>query len=131
MWLCTPFGFFSITESVSGGMLQVRARDRKHLEDFMSSGGFRIPAEIVESDTTDYPYRIFLYHEDAAHLISRMVLSIGYGNFKDHVKKVRPEDDGYLNFLTATWARSIQMEPPNRFDHPFPEPKWHQPKEMK
>lgn len=78
MWLFTRRGFFSVVEAHDDpGSLQIRARDRSHLE------GLQLGAEIVHSTAADYPYRVILPRGVAVDVISALAQEIDYRNFKN------------------------------------------------
>lgn len=87
MWIQTTCGFFSIVEKPqdrSAGMLTVRARVRKDLEDLRSRYVPELTA-ITTSDNTDYRYRCRAPKAAVAAGIGRAVAGIDYDNFKSAI----------------------------------------------
>lgn len=95
MWVFTKIGFFSITKArpeewpnpVPEGSVQVRARVREDLENFLEATGASV--EVIETYHRDYPYRIFVSPETAAKFLFEYVEDMDYNNFKNEVAAVQ------------------------------------------
>jgi hypothetical protein len=83
MWLCTRRGFYSVVESHDGsGNIQIRARDKSHLENLHLA----LPsAPILETPKSDYPYRMIVSRDEAVEAITLLASEIDYVNFKDMI----------------------------------------------
>jgi hypothetical protein len=83
MWVFTTDGFFSIVHNkyCAEEELTVRARSETDLEKFMASCGCQV--EIMEIGHASYRYRIQVPRETVARYLSRYVMELPYGNFKD------------------------------------------------
>ena len=130
MWLCTPYGFFSIVKtdpSRKGGVdgFMIRARDREHLvtlkavmeENIAPPVGISVhdlKFDIIDSPDNDYAARIIIPRAVLPAVFELFAASITYGNFKSHVHmlehdnagKRRPSITRYLNFLHSCWSLS-------------------------
>ncbi len=85
MWLMTKHGFYSIVEKKSGEF-HIRSRERKDLENLVRG----IPlsnAQILESDTADYAFRIIVKKEDVLAVLNFLGETLDYDNFKDKVDR--------------------------------------------
>lgn len=112
MWLFTRRGYFSVVE-VPGdpGSIQIRARDRGHLE------SLRLGAEIVHTTSADYPYRAIVPKGVAVDLISALAQEIDYANFKDMVDR----EHGPRSWFAAScheiwgvlWDRAFDLRAPH------------------
>lgn len=86
MWLQTTIGFFSIVQKDGEPDLTVRARARADL-DRLRERYLPELGEIRRGEGTDYPYRAGASHAAVAHAVGRMVMDIGYANFKNEVTR--------------------------------------------
>lgn len=112
MWICSRYGFFSITESSQDKeVMQIRARKHKHLMLLRR----RCPAlqgkKIVSTVLTDYPYRIFVDRPAAVLVLMHLATDIDYSNFKDAAAEAMPEDEDYRSFLAETWRAGLRLTP--------------------
>ena len=117
MWLMTRYGFFSIVCArgkggrVLRGVMMVRARKKEHLERIKELNTGLGP--IVETDDTDYPYRIIARRRVVKALVNQITRDIDYGNFKSAAAQDDTTGDGtYITFLHAVWAAGLRMTPP-------------------
>jgi hypothetical protein len=79
MWICLSDGFLSIVEDTKKpGNLLVRARKRKHLQNFAE-------CKIEETPERDYRWRTTLPKKIVAQLVAERLLSLDYSNFKSTV----------------------------------------------
>jgi hypothetical protein len=105
MWLATKHGFFSIVKK--GGKFHVRARVRRDLENLVAVA--HINADIIESATTDYRYRIFVDGAGLGVLMMTLATTLDYGNFKGHIHDLPDQADkseAYANI----WGLMAQMQ---------------------
>lgn len=79
MWLCMNDSFFSVVSSDDPNKLQVRARNKAHLETVFPNH------EITEWPQRDYRFRVFVDRAEVAQLIARRLMDINYTNFKSSV----------------------------------------------
>jgi hypothetical protein len=83
MWIITNKSFLSIVEDrTDNTKFVVRARIKGDLEAFF--GDFI--TEVIESDTSDYRFRVFADKAVVKKKIMDSINSIDYNNFKDSVK---------------------------------------------
>ena len=68
---------------------------------------------IAETQDTDYPYRIIASKQGMSVVISSLLNSIDYTNFKDEVHDTMPLDSAYNNFLMNTWSVGLHMQEGN------------------
>jgi hypothetical protein len=102
MWVFTTSGFVSAV--YKDGALQVRARDRKSLEDLSKETA----AAIIATPLADYPYRIAITNEQFAAWVSQQALSVAYKNFKSEVADTRGY--GFAKPLNKVWSVMHEVE---------------------
>ena len=83
MWIFTTDGFISAVYKHNA--VQVRARDRKSLEDL----AIHCKSEIKHTPVADYPYRLETDRDNLATWLSKQAQLMDYGNFKSEVEAVR------------------------------------------
>lgn len=124
MWLMTPFGFFSIVaaytpaEGYGCGLRMIRARKREHLVALRTRHP-HLPA-ILQTDNTDYPYRIVADAGDVTRVVMALAEDICYGNFKAAAKATVPEDGAYHDFLHTVWRAGLGLTPKVDYTHVYP-----------
>jgi hypothetical protein len=118
MWLMTKYGFFSIVNAWKSkdekvpatDKMMVRCRNSDHMvclrERFASHLG---QAEIITTENTDYPCRIIISSETAAHIMQELVKEMDYINFKNEVAEKRPKDKSYVSFLHDVWYKGLSL----------------------
>ncbi len=80
MWILSRHGFYSIVQK-EPDRFHVRSRERRDLENLVRE----IPllrAEILESRTADYAFRIILGADQVPAVMKTLGDSVTYGNFK-------------------------------------------------
>jgi hypothetical protein len=115
MWLFTRYGFFSVTvSSVDPGTMQIRARDRGHLERLIE----RFPGElgaaaILETKDSDYRFRLIVKRSEWPTLAARLAADIDYGNFKSDAAKRFGTKSEYVHALHDVWGtmHGLQAKP--------------------
>jgi hypothetical protein len=83
MWLMTKYGFYSIVQK-QPGEYHVRSRERKDIENLVT----RLPLaqfQIIESERSDYAFRIIVKKEDVLAILKFLGGIIDYDNFKDKI----------------------------------------------
>ena len=83
MWIFTTDGFISAVYKHNA--VQVRARDRKSLEELAS----HCKSEIKHTPVADYPYRLETDRNNLATWLSKQAQLMDYSNFKSEVEAVR------------------------------------------
>lgn len=122
MWLFTKYGFFSVVcarqgdggrrQPVDPHRIMIRARLRRHLEVLQS----RLPdslggAEIVETPTTDYAFRLFVSKEDWTKAAAQLASEVDYDNFKSAVARSGDDGDGrYSESLHDVWETMHRLQ---------------------
>lgn len=112
MWLFTRYGFFSVTQptrdnpdSKASKLVQIRARMRMHLQALQARFPVGLAGEILESDDTDYRFRLIVARDRFARVASALVNELDYSNFKGacdhHGTWLGP---GYSDALHQVWA---------------------------
>jgi hypothetical protein len=97
MWIFLNDAFFSIVADMEDPeVLVVRARVQGDLERTFGSD-----LDIIESDDSDYRFRVFLYRDFVAHVIHEKVLHVDYYNFKSSIAK---DDKDRNHFYLRVWA---------------------------
>ena len=102
MWVFTTTGFVSAV--YKDGALQVRARDRRSLNELSKDSG----ASIVATPLADYPYRIAITNEQFSKWLQAQVLGINYKNFKSEVADSRGY--GFAKPLNQVWSVMHDVE---------------------
>ncbi len=86
MWLMTKHGFYSIVRKQED-VYHVRAREQKDLENLVQ--GVPLPrATIVESDYTDYRFRIIVKKEHVLAVLRFLGDNLDYSNFKNTIDRM-------------------------------------------
>ena len=102
MWVFTTSGFVSAV--YKDGALQVRARDRKSLEELSKETA----AAIIATPLADYPYRIAITNEQFSKWLSQQVMSVDYKNFKSEIADTRGY--GFAKPLNQVWSAMHEVE---------------------
>lgn len=126
MWLMTKHGFYSIVCAHDDkgqphkNLMMIRARKKEHLERIMEYSGAL--GDIVETDNTDYPYRIIADRDVVVPLAGRLMDEVDYSNFKKAAAAPTgtPGDAAYQTFLHSVWASGLHMEPRGRKVNGYP-----------
>ncbi len=85
MWLMTKHGFYSIVQK-KREEYHIRTRERKDIENLV----IRLPlgnVKIVESESSDYAFRIVVEKENVAAILKFFGETIDYDNFKDRIDR--------------------------------------------
>jgi hypothetical protein len=85
MWLMTKFGFYSIVRK-DEGRFHIRSRERVDIENLVRL----VPltnAEILESRTTDYRFRVIVGHEELMSVLKSLGNELDYDNFKSCIDR--------------------------------------------
>jgi len=83
MWIFTTEGFISAVYKHDA--VQVRARDRKSLEDLAT----HCASEIKHTPVADYPYRLETDRDHLATWLTKQAQLMDYSNFKTEVEDIR------------------------------------------
>ena len=83
MWIFTTEGFISAVYKHDA--VQVRARDRKSLEDLAT----HCASEIKHTPGADYPYRLETDRDHLATWLTKQAQLMDYSNFKTEVEDIR------------------------------------------
>lgn len=119
MWIATKVGFISVVKRPASTIavndrreLQIRARDRKTLNQLRNQYMPDTLSKIVIIPRSDYQFRAYCTHEDFALVMARLVFDINYTNFKDAV----PDDDLHNLYLRIWMAvmRHYEIIKPRR-----------------
>jgi UDP-3-O-acyl-N-acetylglucosamine deacetylase len=102
MWVFTTSGFVSAV--YKDDAMQIRARDRKSLEELSMQTG----AAITATPLADYPYRIAITNEQFAVWVSQQALAVDYKNFKTEVADTRGY--GFAKPLNQVWSAMHDVE---------------------
>jgi hypothetical protein len=116
MWLFTKHGFFSAVcarqgngkhgQPVDPGRIMVRARVRGHLEALKARFPDRLGScEIVDSDGTDYAYRLFVAKPAWRQVVAELAEETDYDNFKSEVARHQGKAGAaYEHALHDVWS---------------------------
>lgn len=84
MWIFTNDGFISVVQNKDNiNHLVVRARKKDHLGGLYNWSG----EEVIETDDSDYRFRIIIDRQDFSSFVQEHVDRINYTNFKASVPK--------------------------------------------
>lgn len=121
MWLFTRYGFFSVTQPTrdnadakASELVQVRARMRMHLQALQARFPAGLAGEILDSDETDYRYRLIVARGRFERVAAALVNELDYSNFKGacsrHGAWLGP---GYSHALHQVWTvhHGLQLAP--------------------
>lgn len=105
MWILTPEGFFSTTQtSLDPDAIQVRARDKSHLELLMHRVCPDEKHEIADNPERDYQYRVIIPRGIFKEWMAKVVDTLDYSNFKDRAMTCsEPLGDEYMGMLHEIW----------------------------
>jgi hypothetical protein len=71
---------------------------------------------IIESPTSDYPYRVIVARETAEFLIAALAIEIDYTNFKDEIDREHGRASWFSrachDVWSAVWASAFKLRPP-------------------
>lgn len=99
MWLCFNDAFVSVVQDKrDSSQFAVRARNKQHLINLFPKRS----GNIIETDDSDYRYRLYLRRDQVALLVADRLGKIDYTNFKDSVKDDRLHNL-YADFWTLHW----------------------------
>lgn len=99
MWLCLNNAFFSIVDTTNDGNLLVRARRKGDIQRIFGK------VEVTKTAGRDYLWRAYIDRETVAAVVSKQVLGINYGNFKNSVR-----DDDLHRAYSAFWGIHGRMQ---------------------
>jgi hypothetical protein len=122
VWVHSIHGFFSLVSARQGdgghhqpvdpSLMMLRARCRDHLERLRR----RFPAlladaDVLESATADYPFRLLLPKPTAEKLVVELVREIQWDNFKNQAATIHGHPSPYLRALHDTWSVMRRLDP--------------------
>ena len=111
MWILTPEGFFSTTQSsLDADKIQVRARKKKHLTLLMERVSSTHP--IMVTPDRDYKYRTILPRHVFDQWMSKIVDTLDYSNFKSKAQEVNGYDE-YVHLLHGIWGMGFEARGEN------------------
>ncbi|WP_373651958.1 DUF6508 domain-containing protein [Schlesneria sp. DSM 10557] len=126
MWIFTKHGFFSAVcarqgdgkhgQPVDLDRIMVRARLRSHLEALKK----RFPnllgqCEFLESEGTDYPYRLFVQKSAWTQVIAGLAGETDYDNFKSEVASHQGKAGAaYEHSLHSVWSAMHKLQETER-----------------
>lgn len=112
MWLFTRYGFFSVTQPTrdnpdtkASKLVQIRARMRMHLQALQARFPAGLAGEILESNETDYRFRLIIARDRFARVASALVNELDYSNFKGACRSGNAWlGQGYSRALHEVWT---------------------------
>lgn len=119
MWILTACGFYSVVqkpEDVVDGMVSIRARvlaDLQALASYLPNMG-----PIIESDDSDYRYRVIARQDDFAAAAAEMVREIDYSNFKSVVAERQGHERA--DVYSSVWLDLLTLQKDDAADHEPP-----------
>ena len=118
MWLFTQYGFFSVvcardltgkTKGIDPATLMVRARSRQHLDSLIARFSDLQGVHVVETESTDYRYRIVLPKAVWGRVVAELTAEIDYGNFKSRAHE-KTGDKVFCNALHDVWDVMYRLQ---------------------
>lgn len=108
MWFCMNDGFISAVvddygPDKSGNTFKIRARFRQDLEDIFPD------KDILETDNSDYRYRVFATRKEFADMMHKRIMDIDYTNFKGSVER-----DDLHTMYGRFWSIGYNMQEDNQ-----------------
>jgi hypothetical protein len=116
MWILTACGFYSVVqkpEDVAKGEVSIRARVRADLEalaEFLPAMG-----DIIESDDSDYRFRVIAAKDDFAAAAAAMVQDIDYSNFKSTVAERQGQERA--DVYSGVWLDLLTLQNDDAEEH--------------
>jgi len=114
MWLATKYGWFSIVKDpsvipskLSPGLWMVRARVRKDIENVCTLLRLNFEDEIIQTQDSDYEFRILIDLVQLEELFQKFAFSIDYPNFKDMIDFTPDQKDKHA-FYNRVWLLGMQ-----------------------
>ncbi len=104
MWIFTTSGFVSAVRNPSDCTIIVRSRDRASLRQISA----KCQSPIKKTPFADYPYRVFIKHEDFISWIADEASALNYGNFKSEVAVIRGRN--FSSALGEVWSTMRKVE---------------------
>jgi len=112
MWLFTRYGFFSVTQPTKDNptvkaseLVQIRARMRMHLQALQARFPVGLAGEILESEETDYRYRLIVERRCFQRVAAALVGELDYSNFKGACSRHSTWlGSGYTHALHEVWS---------------------------
>jgi hypothetical protein len=105
MWLVTDRGFYSVVDKGDReGFFCIRARVRQDLENLFELDSLaNYVDEVIETDNSDYRFRVYVRREDWIAAVADLAGRIDYSNFKSEVARVQGKDraDTYMDVWSA------------------------------
>jgi len=91
MWLVTDRGFYSVVDKGDReGYLCVRGRVREDIDNLFELDSLAAYASnVIETDNSDYRYRVYVKREDWVRAAADLAGRIKYDNFKSEVERVQ------------------------------------------
>lgn len=125
MWLFTRYGQFSAVcgrkllktgkrGAVDTSVMLIRARVREHLVnlfDFCLPGLEPVHPEILESDGTDYRFRVIVPHATWVTIATRLAEDVDYDNFKNeaHAREATVGKE-WADSLSRVWSIGYHVQ---------------------
>lgn len=121
MWLALPkVGWLSIVAArtsaqpgapVDSKRLMVRARSRKHLENFCASHPRLAGLTILETSNGDYPFRVIATKLAVAAALAALAKSVTYTNVKgEAARNADLVGDEFIDAMHDVWAAMRRIE---------------------
>ncbi len=111
MWLVTDRGFYSVVDKGDRpGYLCVRGRVREDIEALFELDSLAVyAAEVIETDNSDYRYRVYVRREDWVAAAADLAGQISYDNFKNEVAGRQGSERAHT--YMAVWQALFELQP--------------------
>jgi len=110
MWLVTDRGFYSVVDKGDReGYLCVRGRVREDIEalfELDSLAGYA--GEVIETDNSDYRYRVYVKREDWVAAAADLAGQIDYDNFKSEVARRQGRERAHT--YLGVWQALFELQ---------------------
>lgn len=110
MWVFTKYGMYSVVADRQPGMLKVRARTVKHLNNLLERFSVLQGYRIRTSHTTDYYARLIVPRDVWMEVHVNLLRDVVYDNFKSEVHRTGHCEVAYENALSRTWGTMLGVQ---------------------
>src|SRR5277367_3495165 len=109
MWLMTRVGAYSIVWKGAVGEFQVRAREKRDLQNLLLLAA--LPADrLIVTKGGDYGFRIIVEADELGRIFEVLMDSIDYSNFKAAVAR-RPDQSRKVSAYHQIWHLLSELQP--------------------
>jgi hypothetical protein len=109
MWIMGKCGAYSIVRKGAVGEVQVRAREKRDLQNLLLL--VALPADrLIVTKAGDYGFRVIVNAEELERIFTVLMDSIDYSNFKSAVAR-RPDQSRKVSVYHQIWHLLAELQP--------------------